>query len=115
MKKITKILAVCMVVALLSSILASCSVSPSKVAGTYSGTYTYNGSSYSVGIVLSEDGDYAKVTYKNGSMYSSETGKYEIKGKKVRLINKGSGGGVTEYKFKSDTLINNGHKFTKKK
>ena len=116
MKKLTKIISLCVMVALLVSTLAACGLSEAEAVGTWSGTYTYNGNDFSVAIVLESDGSYAKVTMKNGMLSSSETGDYEIKGNKVTLYDSDSivyhGKSIT-YKYKNGALVNNDHYFYK--
>lgn len=73
----------------------------------------YNGSSFSCAFVLSADGTYAEATYKDGSLSSTETGTYEVKGSKVILHENGNMGTSTVYKYKGGKLVNNGHEFTK--
>ena len=117
MKRIVKVTALLMVSLFMLLTLTACfGVSKDEVVGTYSGSYVHNGNEYSVGIVLGEDGTYAEVVIKNGELSSSETGDFEIKGNKVLLYDSESStyhGICTKYKFKKDTLINNGHEFTK--
>lgn len=116
MKNITKILCLCLAVALLAAALTACGLSEDEAVGTWTGTYTYNGNSFSVAIVLEADGSYAKATKKNGSLSSTETGDYEVKGGKVILYDSDSvvyHGESTVYKYKSGALVNNDHYFYK--
>ena len=115
-KKLTRILALCMVIALLALTLTACGPSEEEVAGTYAGSYEYNGNTYSVGIVLNEDGRYAKVTLKNGETNSSEVGDWEVKGSKVSLYDDDATtyhGKSTVYKWKDGVMENNDHYFSK--
>lgn len=93
-------------------ILTACTPTMDEVAGTYSGTYTYEGTTFSVTIVLSKDGSYSEITLKNGSYNSSQSGKYGIEGNKVKLYDSQTGAWIP-YKYSNGTLTNNGHKFTK--
>ena len=93
--------------------LCACGLKESDAVGVWSGTYTYNGNQFSCTFALEGNGKYAKITYKNGSLSSSETGTYEVKGGKVILHKDGNMGVSTEYKYKGGNLVNNGHKFSK--
>lgn len=114
MKKIVSIVALVVLFSLCLS-LCACGIEKKDVVGTWGGSYTYEGNSFSVGLALTDGGDYAKVTYKNGSLKSEESGTYEIDGRKVKLHPDGNKNSTTEYKYKDGTLENNGHKLTKKK
>ena len=74
MSNTIKALIICTIAALLIVILASCSPSQEDVAGTYEATYTEDGSTYYVKIILTERGTYGKKTYKDGTPYSSVAG-----------------------------------------
>lgn len=93
--------------------LCACGISEEEAVGTWSGTYEYNGSSFSVAFVLSANGQYAKAVYKNGSMSSSETGTWEIGGGDVLLHKNGDSSTATRYEYKGGALVNNDHKFYK--
>ncbi|MBQ7309535.1 MAG: hypothetical protein IJW87_05090 [Clostridia bacterium] len=112
MKKSVKLVSLCLVVTFMFVLLTACVPTMDEVAGEYSGMYGYDGNTYSVGIVLGADGFYASATYKNGSLNSSKSGKYEIEGNKVKLYDS-STGAWTVYQYSDGTLTNNGHKFTK--
>lgn len=90
--------------------LCACGISKEDVVGGWAGSYTYNGDSFSVGLVLTEDGEYSKVIYKNGSPSSSESGTYEIDGDEVVLHENGKSGTSTRYEYDDGALVNNGHK-----
>lgn len=94
--------------------LCACGISKDEAVGTWTGTYVYNGSSFSCAFVLSEDGTYDKVTYKDGSLSSAEAGTYEVKSGKVILHKDGNTGNSTVYKYKDGKLVNNDHEFSKK-
>ena len=93
--------------------LCACGISREEAAGAWSGTYEYHGNQFSVAFVLEADGDYAKVTLKNGSLSSAEDGTWEVKGGKVILHEDGDMGISTEYKYKGGALVNNDHYFYK--
>ena len=94
--------------------LAACTVAKEDVAGTWTGSWTYNGNSFVEAIVLTKEGKYASAVYKNGEHYKTESGTYEISGTEVLLHPNGDKGQATPYKYKSGKLVNNGHEFTKK-
>ena len=110
-KKVVAIIAAVLVF-IIAFISVSC-LEQDDVEGTYSGSYTYNGNSYSVGLVLGEDGKFAKATYKNGRYYKMETGYYEVKGGRVEC-HPTSSIGTTPYQYVFGKLENNGHYLTKK-
>jgi len=113
MKIMKSLVAVALLLALCLSLVA-CSVSKEDVVGTWTGSWTYNGNSYVEAIVLSENGTYASAMYKNGSYYKTETGTYEISGRRVELHPNGEKGHTTPYEYKGGKLVNNDHEFTKK-
>ena len=82
------------------------------VEGTYSGSYTYKGNSYTIGLVLGEDGKYAEVTYKNGRYYKMETGYYDVEGGTVNCHPSDSIG-TTPYQYVFGQLENNNHYFSR--
>lgn len=110
--KTTKRIVSLSLVLVLVLMLCSCGISREEAIGTWSGTYTYDGSLYSVAFVLSSNGSYAKAVVKNGSLSSSEMGTWEVEGGAV-VLHARNGGGTTRYKYKGGALVNNGHKFTK--
>ncbi len=101
-----------MILSLLLLALVSCGPSMEEVAGTYSGSYTYEGNKYYVVIILDDDGTYAKATTKNGILSSSDSGDYEIKGSTVRLYIDGKDH-YLDYSYKDGILENGGYQFTK--
>ena len=116
MKKTIRTIALVLALTMLTVTLAACGVTMDEAEGTYVGSYVYDGNDFTVAIVLTDDGTYAKVTMKNGEMSGAESGDYEIKGTKVRLYDDSAityHGKCTEYKYKKGTLTNNGHTFSK--
>lgn len=116
MKHHVKTIAVCMALTFIVFALASCTVSKDAVVGLYSGEYTYNGNEFSYVIALSDDGTYARTSTKNGEFYEAKTGEYEIDGRDVLLYDSDSAvhhGSYIRYKYKNDSLENNGHVFKK--
>lgn len=110
-----KMLTVALVLVMTLS-LCACGPTKEEVAGTYTGTYKYEGNTFSTAIVLSEDGIYVKATEKNGGEPSITIGDYEIDGNKVILYDPDSvvyHGVRTDYKYSNGTLKNGGHKFSK--
>lgn len=83
------------------------------VVGTWSGSYEFEGNHFFCTFDLHEDGTYQKGTTKNGFTSSAESGTYEVDGNEVILHKDGNTGLATRYKYRSDKLVNNGHKFTK--
>ena len=107
-----KVVSVLMLVVMALSMIG-CSVSKEEVIGTWSGSWVYNGNSYSSAFVLAEDNTYASATYKNGSFYETEVGTYEIDGGSVDLHPDGNTGITRSYDFKGGKLYNGDHEFTK--
>ena len=93
--------------------LCACGITEDEAIGTWSGSYVYNGNDYSLAFVLSADGNYVEVMYKNGSYYKTEEGTWEIKSGDVVLHENGDTGTSTIYKYKDEALVNNDHKFYK--
>lgn len=112
MRNVRSGMALVLMVAMLVS-LCACGISKDEAVGTWSGTYVYEGNTFTAAFVLSEDGEYAKITYKNGSLSSSEEGTWEIDGGKVVLHEDGNMGISTVYKYSGGNLVNNGHEFSK--
>lgn len=112
MKKFRFVVAIALVLSMCVC-LCACGLEKSDVVGTWVGSYTYNGNQFQASFVLGADGKYTKITFKNGALSSTDSGTYEVKGKKVRLHSSNGVGGTTEYKYKGGALVNNGHKFYK--
>ena len=108
-----KMLALSLAVVLCCLFLCACGISEEKAVGTWSGSYIYNGNSFSVSFVLEPNGEYSEVVYKNGSLSSTEDGTWEIKGGKVIMHEDGNMGSSTVYEYRGGALINNNHEFTK--
>jgi|GEM_PF-1217622 len=93
--------------------LTSCAApTTDEVAGIYKGSYDYNGNSFTVTIVITENNTYTKHVSKNGNTPTAEIGSYEIDGNKI-LCKKYGEDSVTVYKYSKNTLTNNKHKFKK--
>lgn len=89
----------------------SCGISKEDTVGTWSSTYEYDGYMIDVSFVLDEDGDYAKVTYQDGSLSSIEAGTWEIRGGNVILHRNGNTGVSEIYSYKDGVLVNDKHEF----
>ncbi|MBR5239585.1 MAG: hypothetical protein IKW04_03280 [Clostridia bacterium] len=114
--KVTRVTTALLAVVLLICTLTACSPSMKEVAGTYTGSYRFNGDYISVCIILSEDGTYVKATSRGSGGTSTETGDFEIKGKQVILYDSDSPtyhGMSSTYNYQKGVLENNGHQFTK--
>lgn len=112
MKKLNSIAALVVLFSLCLS-LCACGIEKKEVVGTWTGSYTYEGNSFTVVIVLTDGDTYAKATRKNGGTPKMESGTYELDGRTLVLHPNGDKSSATEYKYKSGTLENNGHKLTK--
>ena len=115
MKTLFKSIAICLVAVFVLGAFTACSPKPEDVAGTYVGTYVYNGNTFTKTITLGV-AEYGEITYKNGEFSSEESGIYEIKGNKLLLYDSSSivdRGAWSEYKYKNGVLENAGHKFVK--
>ncbi len=118
MKNLKGFVAVALICVMLVSLCSCGGISEKDVIGTWSGAYVYNGSQFASAFVLSEDGTYAEVTYKDGSISSTETGSWEVDDGEVVLYEDGNkdfdvGVVSTRYQYKGGALVNNGHKFRK--
>ena len=82
-KTSAKVMVLVLVITTVLALFTGCGgPSPQELAGTYVGSYEYNGNLISVAVVINEEGQYASATVKNGQVSSSETGDYEVKGNK---------------------------------
>ncbi len=111
-KKKAPILIILGVVVFLITFIAVSCLEKNDVVGVWTGSYTYNGNSYTVSISLKENGDYAKLMYKNGYYYSFETGDYEVSGNSIRLYDSSAltyHGVSTKYSYFFGRIQNNGH------
>ena len=113
MKTTTKIIALCLVAITFVLALVSCGLSAEDVAGTYYGTYTYTGNKYAVTIVLGADMTYSELTVKNDLSRGTRTGKYEIVGDEVKLIDSSDSSKKTPYTYSDGALTNGGHVFSR--
>ena len=86
---------------------------PLEPAGTWHGTYTYNGNAFETTYILNEDGTNFKETYKNGSFSSNESGTYTATEKSVMLHKDDNKSTAVEFTYKGGKLVNDDHKFTK--
>lgn len=113
MKNITKIISLFVVTVIIISLLASCGLSMDDVEGYYVGTYTENGSTYTVKITLTNRGTYGKKVYQDDTLISSVANKYAIKDDQVVLYASADKTNSTVYDYTKGKLKNNGHLFTK--
>ncbi len=115
MRTTVRNISLCLVIVLLIGILAACGISKDELVGSWTGTYTYNGNRFDVAIVFKSSGSYSKATMKNGTLSSTETGDWEIKGGKVILYSDAATyhGVSTTYNYKGGKLENNNHYFSK--
>ena len=113
MKKTVQAISLGLIVILLASALIACSTTTTELAGTYSGSYEYNGNVFHAEIVLNKDGTYSKTMTKNGYSHSSSTGDYLVVEDCVRLYTEDDHSAYTEYKYTPGQLENNGHIFEK--
>lgn len=116
MNRINKIIALCLILSMMLTFFVACSPSIEDVVGTYTGEYDFNDNTYTVVITLLDDGKYVKTKAKNNDNLSTETGDYEIDGRKINLYDSKSltyHGTCTVYEYKNNSLENNGHEFVK--
>ncbi len=107
MRQSLRIVSLCLLATMLLGILCGCNVSEDNVIGTWTGSYTFNGNSYTVCTIIDASGAYSKVTVKNGLSYTSETGDWEIKGSKIYLYDDSSAvhhGEATVYTYSNGQL-----------
>ena len=109
----TKLIVAVILVLTLCFAFCACGMTRDKAVGTWSGTYEYNGNYFSVSFVLSSDGEYSYISYKNGDFNKSETGTWEIEDGAVVLHVDGNTSKSTIYEYDGDALVNNNHKFYK--
>lgn len=117
MKMLRSILALILALGLLLS-LAACGGkkkdTPSgSFAGVWTGSWEYNGNSFTESITLSDDSTYTSVLYKNGEVYRSESGTYEYSDELLELHPQGIESQSTVYTYKNGKLVNNGHEMTR--
>ena len=103
-----KALFICTLAALLIITLASCGLSEEDVAGTYAATYTEDGSTFYVKIILTERGTYGKVTTKDGAPFSSVAGYYAIDDETILLYQSLDKAAYAKYQYDEETLKQNG-------
>ena len=73
MKRLKFVLALVLLAALCLS-LVGCGLSEEDAVGTWGGTYTYNGSRFTVVFELFDDGTYLKMVEKDGNMQDLDMG-----------------------------------------
>ena len=113
MKTLLRVTSLCLLLVLIMTVLAACGPTRQEVAGTYEGSYAYNGYFHSYTIDLYKDGTYRKAYYRNGLIYSVDRGDYDINGNKITLhIDEYTS---TVYNYSDGQLENGGHIFTKNK
>ena len=118
MKTTVKLVALILTVSLLAVLFASCGPSKEDIVGTWTSTYEYKGNTYNAAIVFESSGKYARVTYKNGSISSTESGDYEISGSKVTMYDSSATvthGISSTLTYKSGKLSNSIYTLTKSK
>jgi len=93
--------------------LVACGPSQEDVVGIWTGKWTYEGNTIEKTLLLSPDGTYGALTYKNGALDKLEGGTYEISGKEVELHPDGNTGITTPYDYKRGKLVNNGHELVR--
>lgn len=105
MKKITKIISFCLILCLLLSVFAACSVSKTSIVGTWICSLD--------GVTLESDGSYimASMSY-SGDITSAEFGNYVIRGNKV-ILKDSSTGKKTTFKYRNGKLICDGKTYKK--
>lgn len=118
MKNLKCFVAVALICVMLVSLCSCGGISKKDAIGTWSGAYVYNGSQFVTAFALSENGTYAEITYKDGSMANAETGTWEVDDGEVVLYENGNknydiGVTSTRYQYKSGVLVNSGHEFRK--
>lgn len=111
MKKLTKLVLICIIAVLPIVMMVSCALSEEDVAGVYYGSYTENGSSFSVKITLTERGTYGRVITKDNLPYSSVAGRYEIRDEQIILYTSSDYTSYTEYHYSDGQLEHGGHVF----
>ena len=105
MKKVVKILAICLVLSLFITTFSGCGISQYTVQGTWI--------SGMEGFTLERDGSYTKVTMSySGDITDAEFGEYTITGNKV-ILRDSSTGEKTIYRYRNGKLVNNGQEFKK--
>ena len=116
MKTSVKIVASVLVLSLFALFIASCGISDKDIIGTWTGEYEYNGNTFNVAIVFESSGKYARVTYKNGAISSTESGEYEIHGSEVIMYDSSAlvyHGVSSSLKYKSGKLASSTYTLTK--
>lgn len=107
---------IAVVIAFLVGFIAVSGLEEDDVVGMWSGSYSYNGNSYSVAFELKENGRYSKATFKNGRMHDFEVGDWDVKGGSVYLYDDSSvtyHGSYMKYSYFFGQLGNNSHYFSR--
>ena len=112
MKNIIKILSLSLVAVILIVLFASCGLSMEDVEGYYVGSYTEDGSTYTVKIKLTQRGTYGKKVYQDDILISSVANNYELDGKQVVLYSSADHTAYTVYDYTNGKLQKDGHIFT---
>lgn len=83
-KMVIACIAALLAIVLVVTVISLLTPTKKKVAGIWEGSYEYGGASYTVRLILSEDGGWQKIMYKNGREADWDIGVYTIKGGEVR-------------------------------
>ncbi len=116
MKRIVSVVLIAIVLLSFATLLCGCgssSKSSGSLVGTWNGSWEYQGNIINCSIQFNEDGTYKKESFKNNDPSGTETGTYVLDKSTVILHEGGNEGLIQEYKYKNDTLTNNGHTLTK--
>ena len=90
MKKTIKVISLCIAISIILISLVSCGVKKDDLLGTWTGEWTYGGSTYRAILTIKYTGYFTYVSYKNGIIDSYITGDFELKGNTVRLYDDSS-------------------------
>lgn len=106
-------LALLLALVLCLSFTACGKATSNDLVGLWNGSGNHDGDSFTYTVLFATSGNYFEEICKNGKPISTEKGTYEIDGSKVYLYENGNKGAYTKYKFKGDSLNNNGNSLTK--
>ena len=96
------------------TVLSGCgTISSGDLIGVWSSSWEYEGKQFNSSIEFKRNGDYAKDTYSDGELASTEEGTYIIKGNKVTCQIGGNPGAMTPFEYKRGKLYNGKNAYSK--
>ncbi|MBO4453068.1 MAG: hypothetical protein J5793_03955 [Clostridia bacterium] len=103
MKTCVKTVALLLVLIFAGTLLVSCTP---NLIGEWSGEYEYEGKQYTKKLTVKEDGTYVIYSYEGETLYSVESGSWEIDGMKLNCYEKGSTSTILTFEYTDGKLVN---------